>query len=108
MLQQIAGKHETDGNGMPAGGITTGTGINITWQNGPLGKGLDRKEPSGAFVEGVIAAALDRLEWYQKSKFICRENAFAITKLQEALHWLDHRTRRREFQGIEGTNNLDL
>jgi len=102
MLQNVIGKHEFDENGMPAGGVTTGVGISISWQNGPLGRGPDRKEPNGAFVEGVIAAALDRLEWYQATKFKCRENSLAITKLQEALHWCDHRTRDREKRQVEG------
>ena len=104
MLQQIVGKHEVDENEMPAGGTTTGTGINISWQNGPLGRGTDRREPNGAFVEGVIAAALDRLYWYQSTKFKCRENALAITKLEEALHWCNHRTLNRESRGVEGTH----
>ena len=40
-------------------------------------------------------AAIDRLEYYQASKFKCRENALAITKLEEALHWCGHRTAKR-------------
>lgn len=104
MLQEIVGKHEVDEHGMPAGGLTTGTGISIGWQNGPLGRGPERKAPNGAFVEGVIAAAVDRLEWYQSTKFKCRENALAITKLQEALHWLQHRTVDRERRQVEGTH----
>ena len=107
MLQVVEGKHEVDENGMPAGGQTTGVGININWQNGPLGRGAEHRHPNGAFVEGVIAAAIDRIQWYQDSKFKCRENALAITKLEEALHWLDWRTRRRESSGIEGTHAED-
>jgi hypothetical protein len=104
MKQQISGKHLNDENGNPAGGTTSGTGISITWQNGPLGRDGERKEPNGAFVEGVIAAALDRLEYYQASKFKCRENALAITKLEEALHWCQHRTAKREERAVEGTH----
>ena len=107
MHQQVIGKHELDANGMPAGGKTVGTGIEIDWQNGPLGRGANRQEQNGAFVEGVINAAINRLQWYQDSKFKCRENALAITKLEEALHWLDWRTRRRERSGIEGTHAED-
>lgn len=103
MRQEIFEDHLTvDGN--PSGGESNGVGITIRWQNGPLGRGDDRKEPNGAFVEGVIAAAIGRLEFYQKSKFKCRENALAITKLEEALHWLDHRTAHREARGVEGTH----
>ena len=65
---------------------------------------LPRLERTGAFVEDVIAAALDRIEHYQTSEFRCRENALAITKLEEALHWLAHRTADRERRGVEGTH----
>ena len=106
MLQKIEGKHENDAEGNPGGGTTTGVGISITWQKGPLGRPEDgtRREPNGAFVEGVIAAAIDRLEYYQSSKFKCRENALAVTKLEEALHWCQHRTMKREAQKVEGTH----
>lgn len=104
MKQRIESKYENDADGNPAGGTTTGTGISISWQNGPLGRGTERQEPNGAFVEGVIQAALDRLEYYQASKFKCRENALAITKLEEALHWCQHRTAKREERAVEGTH----
>ena len=104
MRQKIVGRHENDADGNPAGGHTTGVGIDVRWQDGPLGRGADRREPNGAFVEGVIAAAVDRLEYYQRSRFACRENALALTKLQEALHWCEHRTREREAREVEGTH----
>lgn len=106
MTQKIEGEHLNDENGNPAGGRTVGIGIEIAWQIGPLGRVEqgNRVEQNGAFVEGVIAAAIDRLEYYQASKFKCRENALAITKLEEALHWCGHRTAKREAQKVEGTH----
>jgi hypothetical protein len=104
MRQFVTEQHDSDAEGNPAGGVTAGTGILITWQNGPLGRGDDRKEPNGAFVEGVIAAALGRLRYYQGTKFACRQNALAITKLEEALHWCQDRTAEREARGVEGTH----
>lgn len=107
MMQKIESLNTTDENGNPTGGSVKGVGIKIEWQNGPLGRGAERQEPNGAFVEGVIAAALQRIEWYQTAsggKFKCRENALAITKLEEALHWLEHRTRAREARAVEGTH----
>lgn len=89
---------------VPSGGFVEGTGLRIDWQNGPLGRDADRKEPNGAFVETVIAAALQRIEHYQTTKFACRENAIAITKLEEALHWLNSRTQKREKRQVEGTH----
>lgn len=103
MLQSVESSHGIDAEGHPAGGQTVGCGIEIAWQNGPLG---ESRTPNGAFVEGVIQAAIDRLEFYQKSKFSCRENAIAITKLQEAMHWLQHRTADRERRGVEGTHQV--
>lgn len=106
MQQVIQENHRVAIEQVPAGGSTTGTGISISWQDGPLGRGEERLEPNGAFVEGVIQAALGRLQHYQSTKFRCRENALAITKLEEALHWLDHRTADRERRDVEGTHNL--
>ena len=96
--------HSKDG---PAGGFVTGTGIQIDWQDGPLGRGKDRQEPNGAFVETVIDAARQRLVFYQDSKFSCPENESAIIHLERALRVLDIRTKRREESGIEGTHKED-
>ena len=104
MRSEITERHDLDGKSNPAGGVTTGRGFEIEWQNGPLAVDGVRREPNGAFVEDVIAAALGRIQHYQSTKFKCRENALAITKLEEALHWLDARTRDRERRGVEGSH----
>lgn len=108
MRQQISQSHYLDEDGDPTGGSTSGRGISISWQAGPLqpSEGGTRLEPNGAFVEGVLAAALGRLQFFQESKFKCRENALAITKIEEALHWLDERTAGREARGVEGTHTV--
>lgn len=93
-----------DTAGNPAGGFVDGLGLHISWQNGPLNVGGNRRAPTGAFVETVIRAALQRLEYYNSGRFRCRENSLAITHLEEALHWLDHRTRSRVARGVEGTH----
>jgi hypothetical protein len=104
MNQPITCTNDLDEDGKPAGGTVLGAGLEISWQCGPLGRGEERIEPNGAFVEGVISAALQRIQHYQSGEFRCRENALAITKLEEALHWLESRTARREAQGVEGTH----
>ena len=35
--------------------------------------------------------------------FPCRENALTITKIEEAIHWQDARTKDREGRGVEGS-----
>jgi len=93
-----------DEQGNPAGGVVTGTGLEITWQNGPLGRGEDRQEPNGAFVETVINAVAQRIAYYQGSKFHCIENAIALGHLNAALEVLNERTNARNDRDVEGTH----
>lgn len=104
MLEDYKCGNQQDENGNPTGGSVRGTGLSIDWQDGPLGRGEDRKEPNGAFVETVIDAARQRIQFYQDSKFKCRENAIALTKLEEALLWLNKRTADRDKRQVEGTH----
>lgn len=106
MMQVIHDEHWNDANGNPAGGVSQAIGLLISWQNGPLGKGEDRKEPNGAFVETVIAAAHNRLQYYQQSKFNCKENAEAIYHLRQALEWCEKRTNARVKRDVEGTHEV--
>ena len=55
----------------------------------------------GTTNEAVLEAMLDRM-MYLQSAFPCKENACCITHLQEALMWLEKRTRDREKRGVEG------
>jgi hypothetical protein len=94
-----------DEEGNPIGGAVWGTGLRIDWQNGP--RGVDEEtgelEPAnGAFVEDAIFAAKQRLGFFNTSRYRCRENSLAITKLEEALHWLDHRRQDRAAREVEG------
>lgn len=106
MKTPITSNHFTDPNGNPAGGSTYGPGFSISWQNGPLGRGAERQEPNGAFVENIIKAATDRIEFYQGSKFACDHNARALVKLHEALAILNDRTAEREARKVEGTHGV--
>lgn len=55
----------------------------------------------GTTLEEMIRVSIERL-MYLNGKFPCRENSLAITKLEEALHWLNHRTADRVNRGVEG------
>jgi len=102
--QGFESHHFKDNSGRPEGGVTFGTGFTVSWRRGPLGRGEDRKRPNGAFVEDVIGAARDRIEFYNSSQFRCAENEEAIRALDRALEWLEGRTARREAEGVEGTH----
>lgn len=105
-MQEIDYGNYVTKEGNPVGGFVKGTGLDIEWQYGPLGRGKDRKEPNGAFVEDVIQAAVVRLEFYQDSQFHCLENAIALGHLHSALEVLHERTRTREKREVEGTHSV--
>jgi hypothetical protein len=72
----------------------------IRFQNGPIGEvGVN-----GVTQEALIAICVDRLRSFQAGPYACRENAIALTKLEEAQHWLLSRTRARIARGVEGTH----
>jgi cobalamin biosynthesis protein CbiD len=56
---------------------------------------------NGTTNEEVLSVLIDRMQFLQ-SKFPCRENAIAITKLDEALMWLEKRTADRVKRNVEG------
>lgn len=105
MQQGFDAVNMSDEFGRPAGGYVRSVGLDIKWQDGPLGRGAERVEPNGSFVETVIAAALQRLAYYNDGQFKCDENTAAIAHLHGALHWLNRRTQRREVAGVEGTHS---
>lgn len=72
----------------------------IHFQEGPI----KERGVNGVNNEDLINMVLARLEGFQNSEFSCRENAVAITKLEEALLWLRKRTMAREQRGVEGTH----
>lgn len=104
MLSRIKAEHWNDANGNPEGGTTFGNGFAIGWQHGPLGRGAERREPNGAFVEDIIEAAADRIRYYQGSRFACQYNAKALQHLESALAELHARTANREQRTVEGTH----
>ncbi len=72
----------------------------LHFQEGPIGT----DGPNGITQEMLIAICIDRLQGFQSGKFACRENALALTKLEEAQMWLQKRTRDRQARGVEGTH----
>jgi len=74
----------------------------LDFQNGPIAE----SGVNGITHEVLIAILVDRLEAFQKGPYACRENALALTKLQEVQHWLHHRTLARMQRGVEGTHTV--
>lgn len=74
--------------------------IIIHFQNGPI----NENGVNGLTQEVLLAIVADRLRSFQAGQFACRENALALTKIEEAQHWLHHRTLARMQRGVEGTH----
>ena len=72
----------------------------VKFQKGPV----KENELNGCFMEDLLNIVVDRLESFQSGDFACRENALALTKVEEALHWLNHRTADRVEREVEGKN----
>ena len=89
---------EETGTDLPGGKETFSTPIHF--QNGPV------KEVgvNGLSNEALLAVVEDRLKGFQNGPLSCRENALALTKLQECLMWLHRRTQDRITRGVEGTD----
>ena len=73
--------------------------VSFTIQSDPIGE---------VGVNGVQAT--DMLEYVKclfqslNDAFPCRENALTITKIEEAIHWQDARTKDRLKRQVEGKN----
>lgn len=89
-----------DGDGNPWGGISEGRGFTIAWQNGPVNA---ENPANGAFVEDLLEAVLDRMFFYQRSKFACPQNAVTISHLELAIASQRERTKDRQSRGVEGS-----
>jgi hypothetical protein len=77
----------------------SGVQITVQFQHGPIGE----NGVNGVQNEEIINLLSLRLRALN-ARFPCRENSIAITKLDEALLWLEHRTAIRREQGVEGQN----
>lgn len=73
----------------------------ILFQNGPIGEvGVN-----GITHEALLAILIDRMRDFQAGPYACRENAIALTKMEEAQMWLLQRTKNRMDRGVEGTHD---
>lgn len=97
VIEDVQGEPNIYQTILPDGQTTT-----FNFQYGPIGEvGVN-----GLTNEVLLAIVADRMRYFQRGQFACRENALAITKIEEAMHWLHARTRRRMEDGTEGTYKL--
>lgn len=70
----------------------------ISFQKGPIENGIN-----GIYEKDLLEVCRHHLQSFQSDRALaCREYALALTKIEEALHWLNHRTMKQ--RRIEGTH----
>ncbi len=73
--------------------------ITFTIQDGPIKEfGIN-----GIQVTDMLEYCKELFKSLNKD-FPCRENALTITKIEEAIHWQDARTKDRKSRKVEGYN----
>lgn len=81
------------------GGFMVGT---IQFQKGPRN---EKDSISGVIDTDLLEIVRDRLKSFQAGEFATRENACALTHIEEALMWLNRRVEDRIERQVLGTSN---
>jgi hypothetical protein len=95
--------HKYEVRNVPSGGAVISEDeiyAKVSFQKGPI----KENGVNGCHNEDLIAIVIDRLECLNQGDFRCKENSIAITKLKEALMWLNKRTLDRRLRRVEGTS----
>jgi len=74
----------------------------IDFQNGPI----NEAGVNGVTQEALLAIVADRLRSFQAGPYSSRDNAIALTKVEEAMQWLHKRTLDRMRRNVEGTSQV--
>lgn len=83
-------------------GIKDGDGMQIHFCKGNKEDATDLRQ-EGLFTETLIATAKAYLESVNVGPMATRETAMAITKLDEALMWIDKRSQDRKLREVQAT-----
>lgn len=75
--------------------------VTIQFQNGAR---HELGSISGVIDTDLLEIVRDRLKGFQEGKFATRENAIALTHIEEALLWMNKRVEDRIERGVLGTN----
>ena len=121
--RRMVAENKVDENANPTGGHvilgveengTERAVLHIEWQDGPRGTGETNADgspvllpPNGAFVEDVLWAALQRLEFFNAGKYRDRANSLAITHIEQALQALKDRQLEHSYRGVEGKHEVE-
>ena len=74
--------------------------VRITFQNGAR---KDESAIHGVLDTDLLEIVRDRLKGFQNGDFATRENAIALTHIEEALLWMNKRVEDRAARNVLGT-----
>ena len=85
-------------------GVEDGSGIEIVFCKG------NKEDPTalnqeGLFTETIVQVAKEYLESVNVGNLATRETSMVITKLDEALMWIDKRAQDRKRRNVQATYN---
>lgn len=83
-------------------GIVDGEGVGIIFCKGNK-EDESALRQEGVFTETLIEVSKQYLESVNVGELASRETAMAITKLDEALMWLNKRAEDRKLRGVQAT-----
>lgn len=64
-----------------------------------------KERQEGLFVESFLEVCAQRLKGVNVGELSSRETSVAITKIEEAIMWLEKRSNDRKIREVEGTYN---
>lgn len=75
--------------------------MHLAFQKGPRS---EIGSEHGVLDTDLLEIVRDRLKCFQAGDYACRENACALTHIEEALMWMNKRVEDRAERGVLGTN----
>ena len=97
-LWQETGHTGNDGEPLYCG-VSSNNRVFFQIQDGPIGD----NGVNGLQATDMLFFCCELFKSLNKS-FPCRENSLTITKIEEAMHWQDARTKDRVKRNVEGFN----
>ena len=101
-------KIKINANEAGAGGASTEYNVDLDSSEGEIRTeinfqvGNPLENVNGITNEALLSILIDRMEGFNSGNFRTREGALVLTKLEEALHWMQARTMERRARGVEG------
>jgi hypothetical protein len=92
---EVYNRYAPEGSAQDLGMVAS---CDLQFQNG----GLKEVGANGITDQALLAVVLDRMRGFNDGPYRCRENSIIITKLEEALMWMEKRANDRARRNVEG------